>query len=97
MPSSGRDATCRSAGTLGGRVMGAVAVPLNYRQRVPEYRFQIEDSGARLLLANSRYTAEAEELERVIAATGPDGTRVATDDAERMTIWKGRRPCQMLK
>lgn len=43
-------------------VMGAVAVPLNYRQRVPEYRFQIEDSGARLLLANSRYAAEAEEL-----------------------------------
>ena len=40
-------------------VMGAVAVPLNYRQRVPEYRFQIEDSGARLLLANSRYAAEA--------------------------------------
>ena len=43
-------------------VMGAVAVPLNYRQQVPEYRFQIEDSGARLLLANSRYAAEAEEL-----------------------------------
>ena len=32
-------------------VLGAVAVPLNYRQRVPEYRFQIGDSGARLLLA----------------------------------------------
>ena len=43
-------------------IMGAIAVPLNYRQRVPEYRFQIEDSGARLLLANSRYRAEAEEL-----------------------------------
>jgi acyl-CoA synthetase (AMP-forming)/AMP-acid ligase II len=44
-------------------VMGAVSVPLNYRQRVPEYRFQIEDSGARLLLANERYAAEAGELE----------------------------------
>jgi acyl-CoA synthetase (AMP-forming)/AMP-acid ligase II len=43
-------------------VLGAIAVPLNYRQRVPEYRFQIEDSGARLLLASSRYGAEAEEL-----------------------------------
>jgi fatty-acyl-CoA synthase len=43
-------------------IMGAIAVPLNYRQRVPEYRFQIEDSGARLLLANSRYEAEAEAL-----------------------------------
>ena len=43
-------------------VLGAIAVPLNYRQRVPEYRFQIEDSGARLLLVNSRYRAEAEEL-----------------------------------
>lgn len=43
-------------------VLGAVAVPLNYRQRVPEYRFQIGDSGARLLLAASRYAAEADEL-----------------------------------
>ena len=43
-------------------VLGAVAVPLNYRQRVPEYRFQIEDSGAQLLLADSRYAAEADEL-----------------------------------
>lgn len=40
----------------------AVAVPLNYRQRVPEFKFQIEDSGARLLLASDRYKAEAEEL-----------------------------------
>jgi len=43
-------------------VLGAIAVPLNYRQRVPEYRFQIGDSGARLLLANSRYAAEAGKL-----------------------------------
>jgi acyl-CoA synthetase (AMP-forming)/AMP-acid ligase II len=43
-------------------VLGAIAVPLNYRQRVPEYRFQLEDSSARLLLANSRYAAEAGEL-----------------------------------
>ncbi|MDP6565597.1 MAG: AMP-binding protein [Alphaproteobacteria bacterium] len=48
-------------------VLGAIAVPLNYRQRVPEYRFQIEDSGARLLLANSRYAAEAEELASSLA------------------------------
>ena len=61
-------------------VMGAVAVPLNYRQRVPEHRFQIEDSGARLLLANARYAAEAEELASVLAlgwrpidATNPPG------------------------
>ncbi len=47
-------------GALG--VIGAVAVPLNYRQRVPEFRFQIEDSGARLLLASDRYEAEAKEL-----------------------------------
>ena len=43
-------------------VLGAIAVPLNYRQRVPENCFQIEDSGARLLLANSRYAAAAGEL-----------------------------------
>ncbi len=43
-------------------VLGAIAVPLNYRQRLPEYRFQVEDSGARLLLANSRYATEAGEL-----------------------------------
>lgn len=43
-------------------VMGAVVVPLNYRQRVPEHRFQIVDSGARLLLAGSRYTSEAPAL-----------------------------------
>ncbi len=43
-------------------VVGAVSVPLNYRQRVPEHRFQIEDSGARLLLANARYSGEADEL-----------------------------------
>lgn len=42
--------------------MGAVAVPLNYRQREPEHRFQIEDSGARLLLAGRRYAATAEAL-----------------------------------
>ncbi len=35
--------------------------------------------------------AEAEELQRVIARTTPTETRVATDDAERMTIWKGRK------
>jgi acyl-CoA synthetase (AMP-forming)/AMP-acid ligase II len=48
-------------------VLGAAAVPLNYRQRVPEHRFQIEDSGARLLLANSRYEAEAAELASSLA------------------------------
>ena len=48
-------------------VLGAIAVPLNYRQRVPEYRFQAEDSGARLLLANSRYAVEAGELASSLA------------------------------
>ncbi|MDP6588140.1 MAG: AMP-binding protein [Alphaproteobacteria bacterium] len=48
-------------------VLGAVAVPLNYRQRVPEYRFQIADSGARLLLANSRYAAAGDELAASLA------------------------------
>lgn len=43
-------------------VLEAIAVPLNYRQRVPEYRFQVEDSGARLLLANTRYAVEDGEL-----------------------------------
>ena len=62
-------------------VLGAIAVPLNYRQRVPEYRFQIEDSGARLLLANSRYAAEAGEL----AATLALGWR-AIDDATQIGL-----------
>ena len=44
--------------------MGAIAVPLNYRQREPELRYQLEDSGARLLLANSRYETDAETLGR---------------------------------
>ncbi len=44
--------------------MGAIAVPLNYRQREPELRYQLEDSGVRLLLANSRYETEAEKLGR---------------------------------
>ncbi|HWA42573.1 MAG TPA: AMP-binding protein [Hypericibacter adhaerens] len=42
--------------------IGAIAVPLNYRQRVPELRYQIQNSGARLLLVGSRYEAEAREL-----------------------------------
>jgi len=59
-------------------VLGAIAVPLNYRQRVAEYRFQLEDSGARLLLANSRYGVEAGDL-------GPSlelGWRAIDDDAQ---------------
>lgn len=47
-------------------VLGAVSVPLNYRQRAREHAFQIEDSGARLLLANGRYSAEADELARSV-------------------------------
>ncbi len=43
-------------------VIGAVAVPLNYRHREPELRYQLDDSGARLLLANSRYESVAETL-----------------------------------
>jgi fatty-acyl-CoA synthase len=42
--------------------LGAIAVPLNYRQRVPELRYQIQNSGARLLLAGSRYETEADAL-----------------------------------
>ena len=62
-------------------VLGAIAVPLNYRQRVPEYRFQIEDSSARLLLANSRYSAEAGELASPLAL----GWR-AIDDATQIGL-----------
>ncbi|QEX17943.1 fatty-acid--CoA ligase [Hypericibacter terrae] len=47
--------------------LGAIAVPLNYRQRVPELRYQIQNSGARLLLAGSRYEAEAEALKLDLA------------------------------
>jgi acyl-CoA synthetase (AMP-forming)/AMP-acid ligase II len=46
---------------------GAIAVPLNYRQRVPELRYQIQNSGARLLLAGPRYEAEARELNADLA------------------------------
>lgn len=59
-------------------VLGAVAVPLNYRQRVPEFRFQIEDSGTRLLLAGSRYAKEADEL----APALPLGWRPIDDTAQ---------------
>ena len=62
-------------------VLGAVAVPLNYRQRVPEHRFQIADSGARLLLANSRYAAAADELAPSLAL----GWR-AIDDATQIGL-----------
>jgi fatty-acyl-CoA synthase len=47
--------------------MGAVAVPLNYRQRVPELRYQIGHSGARLLLAGERYRESAEALRSDLA------------------------------
>ncbi|MCR9221327.1 MAG: AMP-binding protein [Alphaproteobacteria bacterium] len=43
-------------------MIGAAAVPLNYRQTPAEHRFQIRDSGARLLLAAERYLEAAEEL-----------------------------------
>ena len=59
-------------------VLGAVAVPLNYRQRVPEHRFQIEDSGARLLLANPQYATEAGELASSLAL----GWRPINDTAQ---------------
>ena len=59
-------------------VMGAISVPLNYRQRLPEYRFQIEDSGARLLLAAARYAAVADELAPSLAL----GWRPIDDGAE---------------
>ncbi|MGH9581480.1 MAG: AMP-binding protein, partial [Bryobacteraceae bacterium] len=43
-------------------LMGAIVVPLNYRHRVPELRYQIVHSGARLLLAGDRYRDSAEAL-----------------------------------
>lgn len=43
-------------------VLGAVLVPLNYRQRVPELRYQVRDSGARIIFFGSRYRTEAEQL-----------------------------------
>lgn len=42
--------------------MGAVAVPLNYRQRAPELQYQLSHSGTRLLLAGRRYADIAHEL-----------------------------------
>jgi len=42
--------------------IGAIAVPLNYRQRLGELQYQVQNSGARLLLANRRYTKEADAL-----------------------------------
>lgn len=43
-------------------LIGACAVPLNYRQKVQEHRYQIDDSGARLLLAANRYAKDCEAL-----------------------------------
>jgi len=43
-------------------MIGAAAVPLNYRQTAAEHRFQIRDSGARLLLAAERYLDTARDL-----------------------------------
>ena len=62
--------------------LGAIAVPLNYRQRLPEYQFQIEDSGARLLLANARYGAEAAELVSSPALPLELGWRAIDDPAQ---------------
>ncbi|HEY4169899.1 MAG TPA: AMP-binding protein [Reyranella sp.] len=42
--------------------MGAIAVPLNYRQRAPELQYQLSHSGTRLLLAGRRYAEIAREL-----------------------------------
>ena len=43
-------------------VLGAILVPLNYRQRVPELRYQVRDSGSKILFASSRYRDEAQAL-----------------------------------
>jgi acyl-CoA synthetase (AMP-forming)/AMP-acid ligase II len=43
-------------------LMGAIAIPLNYRLRVPELQYQLRHSGARLLLAGARYSDSAQEL-----------------------------------
>ena len=43
-------------------VLGAIAVPLNYRQRLSELQYQVQNSGCRLLLANRRYAGLAEGL-----------------------------------
>jgi fatty-acyl-CoA synthase len=43
-------------------VAGLVVVPLNYRQRLEELAFQIEDSDARLLIAGTQYRTQAETL-----------------------------------
>ena len=42
--------------------IGAIAVPLNYRQRSAELQYQVENAGARLLLVSRRYAAEATVL-----------------------------------
>ncbi|MCP4327067.1 MAG: long-chain fatty acid--CoA ligase [Alphaproteobacteria bacterium] len=59
-------------------VLRAVAVPLNYRQKSPEFRYQIENSSPRLLLASSRYAGAANELSKSLEL----GWRRIDDDDE---------------
>lgn len=62
--------------------LGAVAVPLNYRYRAAEHGFQLEDSGASLLLHGERYGGIAETLSKDLrcgATSVEDLTRARPD------------------
>jgi acyl-CoA synthetase (AMP-forming)/AMP-acid ligase II len=62
-------------------LMGAIVVPLNYRQRIPEFQYQIAHSGTRLLLAGARYREIAEALRPDLAL----GWRPIADFVETAT------------
>ena len=42
--------------------LGAMFLPMNWRLAAPEHRFILEDSGARLLIADADHRTRAEEL-----------------------------------
>ena len=78
--------------------VGVVPVPLNYRSAPPEWRYIVEDAGARLLLAGQPFLRAVDEIrsdlgsvERLIAlGTGPGATL-----RQGWTIfeaWVGERP-----
>ncbi|PIF74787.1 acyl-CoA synthetase (AMP-forming)/AMP-acid ligase II [Variovorax sp. 54] len=66
--------------------IGAACVPVNWRFSVEEIRFVLEDSGARVLIADTEFSAQGAQ------AAGPGGvcvflTDCEADDPARLDLW----------
>jgi acyl-CoA synthetase (AMP-forming)/AMP-acid ligase II len=75
--------------------VGVVPVPLNYRAAPPEWRFVVNDSGAKLLLAGEPYLAQIDALRPDLApvqhflSLGAVGAGTAPAGWEALHHWAG--------